>query len=128
GTSIGYNLQYTSKRLAAMSNVLYNSNSYPGTFKGQRVQQHDVRWLLGNHFAGSYYEYNYRKQSYWQDSLFLENVFNGRTTNYGVKGGVTLKGTSVVLAAGNQRQIKDGEGTYQTNYDYLNLNLATVLF
>ncbi|HRO42887.1 MAG TPA: hypothetical protein PL009_08635 [Flavipsychrobacter sp.] len=128
GSSFGYNLQYTSKRIGVMSNVLYNSDNYPGTFKGQRVQQHDLKWLLGKHFLGSYFEYNFRKQSYWQDSLFLENVFNGKTTNYGIKGGVNLKGTSFVLAVGNQQQIQQGEGTYQTNYNYLNLNIATVLF
>jgi len=128
GSSFGYNLQYNSKKLGVLSNVLYNSDNYPGTFKGQRLQQHDLRWLLGEHFLGSYFEYNARKQSYWQDSLFLENVFNGRTTNYGVKGGFNMKGASFVVSAGNQRQIQEGEGTYHTNYDYLNLNIATILF
>ncbi len=128
GSSLGYNFQYTSKKIAAVSNVLYNSNNFPGTFKGQRLQMHDFKWLLGSEFVGGYYEYNYRKQSYWQDTLLYENIFNLRTTNYGLRGGVSFKGTSIVLAAGNQRQEQGGEGTYTTNFDYLNLNIATVLF
>ena len=111
-----------------MSNVLYNSNSFPGTFKGQRLQLHDVRWLIKDHFVGGYYEYNFRKQNYWQDSLYLEDVFNLRTTNYGLKAGIGFKGGSVVLAGGNQRQLQEGEGTFQTNYDYLNLTISGVLF
>ena len=59
---------------------------------------------------------------------FFENVFNVRTTNYGVRGGVNLRGSSLVLSAGNQQQKQEGEGTYQTRYNYLNLNFTTVLF
>jgi len=128
GTSIGYNFSYRGKHIAAVSNVLYNSNSYPGTFKGQRVQMHDLRWLIKNNFIGSYYEYNFRKQNYWQDTLFLENVFNLKTTNSGIRGGVNLHGLSVILAAGQQRQLQEGESSYETNYNYLNLNLSAVLF
>lgn len=128
GTSLGYNFQYNSEKLGIVSNVLYNSNEYPGMFKGQRMQQHDARWILGNHFLGGYYEYNFRKQSYWQDSLLFEDVFNLRTSNSGIRAGVGLKGTNIVLSAGNQRQKQEGEGTYETNYDYLNLNFSTILF
>lgn len=128
GTSIGYNFSYTGKHIAAVSNVLYNSNSYPGTFKGQRVQMHDLRWLIKNNFIGSYYEYNFRKQNYWQDTLFLENIFNLKTTNAGIRGGVNFRGLSIILAAGQQRQLQEGENSYETNYNYLNLNLSAVLF
>lgn len=128
GSSLGYNFQWITKRLAATSNILYNSNSYPGTFKGQRLQNHDLRVLFDNNFIGGYYEYNYRKQTYWLDTLLFSDVFNIKTTNYGLRGGVSLKGMSIMLAAGNQRQEQEGDNAIQTNYNYLNLNLSAVLF
>ncbi|HTM66168.1 MAG TPA: hypothetical protein VL093_07610 [Flavipsychrobacter sp.] len=128
GSSLGYNFQWSTKHLAVMSNVLYNSNSYPGTFKGQRLQTHDVRWLIKKNFVGAYYEYNFRKQNYWTDTLLFQDVFNTKTTNYGLKAGMSLKGVNVVAAAGIQRQMQQGESTPQTMYNYVNLNVSTVLF
>lgn len=126
GASIGYNLQYLSRLWNISSNLLYNSNSYPGMFKGQRLQQHDVRLRLGKHFIGGYFEYNFRQQNYWQDSFFLENVFNVRTTNYGARGGVSIKNSSFILSVGNQQQAQIGEASYRTTYDYLNLNITAI--
>jgi hypothetical protein len=128
GSSLGYNFQWSTKHLAVMSNVLYNSNSYPGTFKGQRLQTHDVRWLIKSNFVGGYYEYNFRKQNYWTDTLLFQDVFNTKTINYGLKAGVSLKGVNIVAAAGIQRQVQQGEATPETKYNYLNLNISTVLF
>ncbi|MBS1740788.1 MAG: hypothetical protein JST88_09630 [Bacteroidetes bacterium] len=128
GTSFGYNFQYNTKKLAVSSNVLMNSNSYPGTFKGQRVQQHDVRWLLKNNFIGGYYEYNMRRSNYWQDTLYFDNVFNIQTSNVGVRGGISFRNNSLALGIGNQKQKQEGEGTYNTNFDYLNLTLSSLLF
>ena len=127
GTSVGYNFQYTGKSITAFSNVLYNGNSYPGVFKGQRLQMHDVRWNKSNFSADGFYEYNFRMQNYWQDTLFFKDVFNLKTTNYGARVGINLKKSSVQLAAGNQRQMQQGADNFQTNYDYLNLNFSSLI-
>lgn len=127
GSSLGYNFQWANKHWAFVSNVLYNSNSYPGVFKGQRLQVHDVRWLYKKIFIGGFYEYNFRKQNYFQDTLLYTDVFNLRTNNYGIKTGWNIKSSSIVAALGNQRQLQEGENIFQTNYNYLNLNIATVL-
>ena len=127
GTSLGYNFQWDNKHFAAVSNVMMNSNSYPGIFKGQRLQAHDFRWLKGAGFVGGYYEYNFRKQNYWLDTLLLMDRFNLKTTNYGLKTGINLKGTNLVLAAGNQKQLQDGTENFQTSYNYLNLNISSLI-
>ena len=127
GTSLGYNFQLITKRIAAVSNVLMNSNSYPGLFKGQRLQLHDVRLLKGNNFIGGYYEYNFRKQDYWMDTILKRDMFNMRTTNYGVRGGINIKNSNIVLAAGNQKQLQAGYETFQTSYNYLNLNVSSLI-
>jgi hypothetical protein len=127
GTSLGYNFQWDNKHFAAVSNVMLNSNSYPGLFKGQRLQAHDLRWLKGASFLGAYYEYNFRKQNYWLDTMLMLDMFNLKTTNYGLKTGINLKGTNLVLAAGNQKQLQDGTENFQTSYNYINLNVSSLI-
>jgi hypothetical protein len=127
GSSLGYNFAWSSKHLAIISNTLYNSNSYPGVFKGQRLQTHDARWLFGENFLGAFYEYNFRKQNYWLDTMFFQDVFNLRTNNYGVKAGRSIKGGTVSIAAGNQRQLQQGTDNFETSYNYLNLGLSGML-
>src|SRR5690606_2838135 len=41
GSSLGYNFLWTNKNFSVISNVMGNSNSFPGLFKGQRLQAHD---------------------------------------------------------------------------------------
>lgn len=127
GSSLGYNFQWNTKDIAFISSALYNSNNYPGAFKGQRVQTHDLRWLFKNYFAGGFYEYNFRKQNYWMDSLLYTDVFNLRTSNYGIHGGANFKGSSVIISAGSQRQVQEGELSKETVYNYLNLNLSALI-
>jgi len=127
GSSFGYNITYVNKWLNANSNVLYNSNSYPGVFKGQRIQMHDVRLTYKRVFLGSFFEYNYRIQNYFQDSTLFENVFNLKTTNLGGRIGYQYKKGSVTLALGNQKQMQATSESVSTNYDYVNLMYSTMI-
>lgn len=129
GTSFGYNFQWGNKRFNVMSNVLYNSNSYPGIFKGQRMQNHDARVMFRNIFVGGFYDYNFRKQNMYVDTTLFSDVFNLQTENYGVRTGMSYKGSNVVLSAGRQLQIQTDSGMFQHyRFDYVNLNLAILLF
>lgn len=127
GTSLGYNFIWAKPSFSLSSNVLYNSNSYPGVFKGQRIQLHDARWIFKKMFVGAYYEYNFRKQNYFLDTVLLKDVFNLRTTNLGGRVGFNFKKATVVLAGGNQQQLQEGEEALKTNYDYLNLTTSVFL-
>lgn len=127
GSTLGYQFNWVTKRLTAISNVLYNSNSFPGIFRGQRLQNHDVRWAINRLFVGGFYEYNYRKQNYFQDSLLFTNVFNIKSTNYGLRTGLNFKAASIILAAGNQKQTQEGDTSVRTDYNYLNLVFSTFI-
>ncbi|MCB0700870.1 MAG: carboxypeptidase regulatory-like domain-containing protein [Chitinophagales bacterium] len=128
GSSLGYNFMWNHKRFNITSNVLYNSNSYPGVFKGQRVQIHDGRLLFGRFFVGGFFEYNLRKQNIYTDTQFFSNVFNLKTRNYGARTGVSFKNTSLTLSAGKQRQQNSDTGTSPAYiYDYLNLIASRML-
>lgn len=127
GSSLGYNFVWNNKHLGLSSNILYNSNSYPGNFKGQRLQMHDVRWLINKHFIGAYFENNFRKTDYFQDTTLYKDIFNGKTTNYGLKAGTRIKNASITLAAGNQKQLQQGTENFSTSFDYLNLSFSTLL-
>lgn len=128
GTSAGYNLQWASKWSAVSSSVLYNSNSYPGIFKGQRMQNHDARLIYKKVFTGGFYEYNLRRQNFYQDTTLFSDVFNLETENYGVRTGVGMNGASIVLSAGKQLQVQSDTGNFaKYRFSYLNLN-ASVLF
>jgi hypothetical protein len=127
GTSLGYNFQWTDKHLSVLSNVLVNSNGFPGLFKGQRLQMHDLRWLLGNKFIGGYYEYNYREQNYWLDTVLINDAFNIKTSNVGIRTGISFSGNNIILSCGNQKQLQEGINAYQTTYDYLSLNFSSFI-
>lgn len=130
GSSFGYNLQWANKFLSVTSSVLYNSNSYPGIFKGQRLQLHDVRAIYKNLFVGAFYEFNLRKQNYYYDTTFFSDVFNLQTDNYGVKVGYGYNGSNVILSAGRQSQVQAADTSAEQRYiyTYLNLNTTILLF
>lgn len=129
GTSFGYNLLWANKFLNVSSVVLQNSNSYPGIFKGQRLQSHDLRFVFGRFYAGGYYEFNLRKQNFYQDTTLFSDVFNLQTENYGARSGFSFKGGSATLSAGKQLQVQSDTGQFaQYEFDYLNLNASIVFF
>jgi hypothetical protein len=123
GSSLGYNFVHAGNRLNINSSVLYNSNAYAGTFKGQRSQNHDVRVVMGRFLLGGFYEYSLRKQTYFDDTVLVNEAFNTETHNYGARAGYSHKATSVLISGGRQTQrlATDGASTV-TTYDYLSLN------
>jgi len=123
GSSFGYNLQFLSKHFSTISNILYNSNSFAGIYKGQRLQSHDARFMMNKFFVGGYYEYNYKSQNVFDDSVMLSDVFAIRSQNYGGRIGYSNKFANMILSAGDQQQLQSGEGNnFTSDYKYLNLN------
>ncbi|MBL7683509.1 MAG: hypothetical protein JNK00_09110 [Flavipsychrobacter sp.] len=128
GTSIGYNFQLEKKRYGIVSAMLQNSNSYPGIFKGQRMQNHDARLIFGKTFIGGFYESSLRKANFYQDTTLFSDVFNLKTETYGARTGIGFNGTNIVLSAANQLQVNSDTGTYaQYRFQYLNLNISVLL-
>ncbi|MBS1773317.1 MAG: carboxypeptidase regulatory-like domain-containing protein [Bacteroidetes bacterium] len=129
GGSIGYTFQWLSKWLGANSTLLINGNAYPGIFKGQRLQTHDVRFIYKAVYAGGFYETNLRKQNIYQDTTLFSDVFNLKTQNYGARIGGGFRGTNIILSAGNQMQVQSDTGQFaQYSFKYLNLNLSALFF
>ncbi|MBL7717670.1 MAG: hypothetical protein JNL72_02440 [Flavipsychrobacter sp.] len=124
GSSLGYDFQWHTKRVNIQSVINYNSDNYPGIYKGQRIQTHDVRWLYKQVFAGGFYEYNFRKQNYFFDSLLFTNIFNLRTDNYGGRLGWNTKHSNITFSAGRQLQTQSGDFKETVQYDYLNLAMS----
>jgi hypothetical protein len=124
GSALGYELQYHAKHLTVSSVINYNSDNYPGIYKGQRVQSHDVRLLLNKVFIGGFYDYNYRKQNYFFDSLLFTNISNLRTSAYGARTGWNTRLSNITLSAGRQLQTQSGDFTGTVSYDYLNLTTS----
>src|SRR5690606_2362974 len=106
GSSLGYQLMWNTKAFNITSNVLYNSNSFPGFLKGQRQQIHDVRGIYKSAFLGGYYENSFRKQNYYTDTALFSDVFNLQTDNYGLRTGFGYKGSNLTLSAGRQSQVQ----------------------
>lgn len=124
GSSIGYDFQWMTKNFTINSVINYNSDNYPGIYKGQRLQSHDVRWLYKTIFVGGFYEYNFRKQNYFFDSLLFTNIFNLRTNNYGARTGWSTRASNITLSAGSQQQTQSGDFKGTINYEYLNLTTS----
>lgn len=124
GSSLGYDLQWMTKSFNLLSVINYNSDNYPGIYKGQRIQSHDIRWLYKKVFMGVYYEYNFRKQNYFFDSLLFTNIFNLRTDNYGVRTGWNTRRSNITLSGGTQFQKQAGDFKGTLRYDYLNLTTS----
>lgn len=125
GTSLGYSFLWNNERFNITSNVMFNSNSYPGVFKGQRSQTHDVRGIHKNWFLGGFYEYNLRKQNVYVDTQYFSNVFNLKTQSYGARIGTSFKKTNLILSAGRQRQQQTDTGSTPAYlYNFLNLNAS----
>lgn len=125
GSVWGYRLNWSTKGFGVHSEVLYNSNSYPGLFKGQRMQTHDVHANYKNFSAGGYYEYNFRAQNFYIDTSYFSNVFNLRTTNYGGRLGMSFKGGNLTLSTGRQIQLQSADTSYNPEYLFTYANLST---
>lgn len=129
GTSVGYNFNIEKKHFAAISNLQLNNNAYPGIFKGQRAQNHDVRAIFGKFFMGGFYETSLRKANFYQDTTYFSDVFNLKTETYGARTGIGFKGTNIVISAANQLQINSDTGIHaQYRFQYLNLNASVSPF
>lgn len=131
GSSLGYTFNWNNKHLSVLSNLLYNSNAFPGIFKGQRQQMHDVRAMFKNVFIGGYYEYNFRKQNIFSDTALFSDVFNLKTDNYGARVGGSFTGTNFTLSAGQQTQVQTKDTAYQFEhyvFTYANLNMSLLFF
>lgn len=124
GTSLGYNYNWTAKHINIASAMAQNSNSYPGVFKGQRSQNHDVRGVYNKLFAGGFYESNLRKQNIYTDTQLISDVFNLKTVNYGAKTGISFRNSNITIAIGKQRQQQSDTGSAPI-YEYRFVNLAT---
>lgn len=126
GTSLGYHFDWNSKYFNVTSHVTNNSNSYPGVFKGQRSQSHDVRAVYNKVFVGGFYDYNLRKQNIYTDTQLISDVFNLKTSSYGAKTGVGFKNTNITFSVGKQRQQQSDTGVAPI-YDYRFINLAAAV-
>lgn len=123
GSSFGYNFMWRQKRFEIQSDLLRNSNAFPGVFKGQRMQNHEGKLLFGRYYVGGYYDYNLRKQNIYTDTQLFSEVFNLRVANYGARTGVNFKNASFNFSAGIQEQQQsDSIAAPIYNYRYLNLN------
>jgi hypothetical protein len=102
GYEIGYDLSYFHKKSwAVTSTVQFNSNSFPGLYKGYRMQSHDLKWMLNKSlFVDAFYTSNYTKQSFFRDSIFYYNKLLMNMTRYGIRSGVTFKRMNFVLGYG----------------------------
>lgn len=128
GTSLGYHFDWNSKYFNVTSHVTSNSNSYPGVFKGQRSQNHDVRAVYNKVFVGGFYDYNLRKQNIYTDTQLISDVFNLKTSSYGAKTGVGFKNTNITFSVGQQQQQQSDTGVAPIyNYRFVNL-AASVMF
>ena len=128
GTSIGYSFLWNHKHINVTSNVLFNSNSYPGVFKGQRSQSHDVRGIYKNVFVGGFYEFNLRKQNIYVDTQLFSDVFNLKTESYGARVGLSIKRLNLTFSAGNQIQQQSESATDPIYlYSFVNLNTSLMI-
>jgi len=128
GTSLGYNFMWSHKHLNVISNVVMNSSSYPGVFKGQRSQTHDVRGVYDKYSLGGFYEYNLRKQNIYVDTQLFSDVFNLKTVNYGARAGVSFRNSNLSFSVGKQRQQQSDTGSLPIyEYRFMNLNASVTL-
>lgn len=131
GPSLGYNLQYATKKFSVGSSILYNSDQFPGFLKGQTQQIHDGRLIWNNFFGGGFYEYSYRKQTYFTDTALFSNVFNLQTANYGIRTGWNRRNNSFGFALGRQEQLLIADTLLNKDkylYSYFNINLTMQFF
>lgn len=128
GSSLGYSLTWNTPSVNIISNVLFNSNSFPGFLKGQRQQIHDVRLLHKNTFIGAYYENSFRKQNYYTDTALFSDVFNLQTDNFGGRVGWGGHGSNLTLSAGRQSQVQIDSINKVYLFSYINPNLSLLLF
>lgn len=128
GSSIGYNFNWNHKRFNISSGAIFNSNSYPGIFKGQRTQTHEARALYKSVFAGGFYEYNLRKQNMYTDTALISNVFNLKTTSYGARVGGGYRNSNITVSAGQQLQQQSDTGSAPIyKYNFINVNTSVML-
>ncbi len=130
GSTFGYNLKWGNEKFSVLSNVLLNSNSFPGIYKGQREQIHEARTLFKSSFAGVYFENTYRRQTLFIDTVLYKDVFNIQTNNYGLRYGNTFHNTNMIWSLGQQVQEQPFDLTSNRKFyfTYLNLNMAATFF
>lgn len=129
GTSFGYSYNWLGKYINVTSSMMNNSNAYPGVFKGQRSQNHDVRGVYKNVFLGGFYEYNLRKQNIYTDTLLISDVFNLKTSSYGARTGISFRNSNISVSVGRQRQQQSDSLNAQIyKYEFVNLSTSVSLW
>jgi hypothetical protein len=127
GTSYGYDFAYEWRKWGFLSNVLINSNNFPGIFRGWRSINHSALYNFNRHFSAAlFYNANYTRQSYFIDSIYYDNRFLYNLTSYGVRLGYTERLLNISVNIGHSRST----GAMATNlpsYKSGGLNMALQL-
>lgn len=121
GMQWGYLFDRTGKHFQLRSNVSSYSKNFPGFSKGFQYQLHEARWFTKQVFAGLYLEKNYRSFNQPTDSA-VNFLFNIRTTEYGVRGGLRTKKGSIAISPGILTQMQDSLSAVQARMHKLGIN------
>ncbi|WP_123985168.1 hypothetical protein [Taibaiella soli] len=101
GYSAGYNFAYIRRKWSFTSDVLMNSSSYPGIYKGWRSQSHVLSYNLRRNLTISgYYNSNFTRQTYFIDSVYYDNRFLYNNTNFGGRLAYSYKSFGIAVGGG----------------------------
>jgi len=84
GFAGGYNLAFDYQAWTLISNLNFHSNDYPGIFKGQQVQRHEICYRWKDNGVGLTYISNSNTQSTLLDTVYRSDFLSTNITKYGL--------------------------------------------
>ncbi|RAJ79062.1 hypothetical protein CLV59_106122 [Chitinophaga dinghuensis] len=104
GYAAGYLFSLSRKKLSLFSQMQYNSDSYPGLYKGLRIQSHTITYKVGKSGLGAFYQYNRSPINTLRDTVYNSDILNYDISKYGVTYSYGLKGGSAAISVGRLEQ------------------------
>ncbi len=112
GSTVGYDFIFGRPHWKIMSSVLFNSNNFPGVYKGWRNQTHSADYYFTKKFsAGLFYNSSFTRQNYFIDSVYYDNRYLYNLTNYGARVGFNFKKVALTLGVARTQSLEYSSST-----------------
>ncbi|HEY0896921.1 MAG TPA: hypothetical protein VGE15_10255, partial [Sphingobacteriaceae bacterium] len=127
GPAVGLSYYFNSPKLVVRSVNHLTSPNFVGLERGVKRSASEIRLVAGSFFMGALGEYNSRSVRF-VDSLRLINLFGGRISEYGIRGGYFKGKQNLTLTASVVDQLQDSATNVPYQSGKLGLNAGLMLF
>ncbi|MBV8251299.1 MAG: hypothetical protein JO154_01730 [Chitinophaga sp.] len=104
GYAGGYLFSLSKKKFNLFSQMQYNSDDYPGLYRGLQIQSHSFTYKMGKNGIGAFYQQNRSPVNILRDTVFNSAALSYNVTKYGLSYSHSLPGGAFSISGGKLEQ------------------------